>query len=357
MRLISRRTRFSQTAVTVAVIALAAAGCGKSSDDASSDTGSSSGKYSGAGIGLAYDVGGKGDQSFNDAAYAGFQKAEKKFGISGRDIEPQDGESDADKVQRLEQLAKAGYNPVIGVGYAYAPAVKKVAAEYPKVTFGMIDDSTIKSKNVVDMVFAAEQSSYLAGVAAASATKKDHIGFIGGVDIPLIHTFEAGFDQGAKSVNPKIKIESQYLTQTAEEGGFASPDKGKDAAQGQIDAGADVIYHAAGLSGQGVIQAAAAAKVWAIGVDSDQYKQSALAKYKDYILGSALKNVGGAVYDLVQSVYEGKPESGVVEGTLKTGGVGFADSNPKYKAMTKVVAAVDKAKQDIIDGKVTVATK
>ncbi|MEU9241550.1 BMP family ABC transporter substrate-binding protein [Streptomyces sp. NPDC048385] len=343
--------------MTVAVIALAAAGCGKSSQDSGGTSTNSSGKYNGKGIGLAYDIGGKGDQSFNDAAFAGFQKAEKEFGIGGRDIEPQDGESDADKVQRLDTLAKAGYNPIIGVGYSYAPAVKEVAAKYPNITFGMIDDSTIQAKNVVDMVFAAEQSSYLAGVAAASATKKDHIGFIGGVDIPLIHTFEAGFDQGAKSVNPKIKIESQYLTQTAAEGGFSSPDKGKTAAQGQIDAGADVIYHAAGLSGQGVIEAAATDKVWAIGVDSDQYGQSALAKYKDYILGSALKNVGGAVYDLVKSVHEGKPESGTVEGTLKTGGVGFADTNPKYKAMTKVVAAVDKAKQDIIDGKVTVNTK
>ncbi|MER5522194.1 BMP family ABC transporter substrate-binding protein [Streptomyces sp. NPDC002763] len=343
--------------MTVAVIALAAAGCGKSSQDSGDTATNSSGKYNGKGIGLAYDIGGKGDQSFNDAAYAGFQKAEKEFGIGGSDIEPQDGESDADKVQRLNTLAKAGYNPIIGVGYSYAPAVKEVAAKYPNITFGMIDDSTINEKNVVDMVFAAEQSSYLAGVAAASATKKDHIGFIGGVDIPLIHTFEAGFDQGAKSVNPKIKIESQYLTQTAAEGGFSSPDKGKTAAQGQIDSGADVIYHAAGLSGQGVIEAAATAKVWAIGVDSDQYAQDALAKYKDYILGSALKNVGGAVYDLVKSVYEGKPESGVVNGTLKTGGVGFADTNPKYKALTKVVAAVDKAKQDIIDGKVTVNTK
>ncbi|OIJ64190.1 BMP family lipoprotein [Streptomyces mangrovisoli] len=342
--------------MTVAVIALAAAGCGKSSSDSAGDT-SKDGKYTGKGIGLAYDVGGKGDQSFNDAAFDGFSKAEKDFKIGGRDIEPQDNESDADKIQRLETLAKAGYNPIIGVGYSYAPAVKEVAAKYPKITFGMIDDSTIKADNVADLVFAAEQSSYLAGVAAASATKKDHIGFIGGVDIPLIHTFEAGFDQGAKSVNPKIKIESQYLTQTAAEGGFSSPDKGKAAAQGQIDAGADVIYHAAGLSGQGVIQAASAAKIWAIGVDSDQYKQSALGNYKEYILGSALKNVGGAVYDLAKSVVDGKPESGVVEGTLKTGGVGFADSNPKYQAMTEVVDAVNKAKQDIIDGKVTVNTK
>ncbi|MEU3978807.1 BMP family ABC transporter substrate-binding protein [Streptomyces sp. NPDC026672] len=342
--------------MTVAVVALAAAGCGKSSSE-SGGSSSESGKYSGKGIGLAYDIGGKGDQSFNDAAFAGFQKAEQEFKIGGRDVEPQDGESDADKVQRLEQLAKSGYNPIIGVGFAYAPAVKEVSAKYPKLIFGIIDDNTIQAKNVADMVFHEEQSSYLAGVAAAKATKKNHIGFIGGVDIPLIHKFEAGFDQGARSVNPKIKIESQYLTQTPQEGGFSSPDKGRDAANGQIEAGADVVYQAAGLSGQGVIQAAAEHKVWAIGVDSDQYAQSALAKYKDYILGSALKNVGGAVYDLTKSVYEGKPLSGEVRGDLKSGGVGFADSNPKYKALTDVVTAVDQAKQDIISGKITVNTQ
>ncbi|MFF3871833.1 BMP family protein [Streptomyces sp. NPDC001978] len=342
--------------MTVAVIALAAAGCGKSSSESKGST-DESGKYSGKGIGLAYDIGGKGDQSFNDAAFAGFQKAQTEFKIGGRDVEPQDGESDADKVQRLEQLAKTGYNPIIGVGFAYAPAVKEVAAKYPKITFGIIDDNTIQAKNVADMVFHEEQSSYLAGVAAAKATKKNHIGFIGGVDIPLIHKFEVGFDQGAKSVNPKIKIESQYLTQTPAEGGFSSPDKGKDAANGQIEAGADVVYQAAGLSGQGVIQAAAEHKVWAIGVDSDQYAQSALAKYKDSILGSALKNVGGAVYDLTKSVVEGKPLNGEVRGDLKSGGVGFADTNPKYKAMTDVVSAVDKAKEDIISGKITVNTE
>ena len=342
--------------MTVTVIALAAVGCGKSSNDTEASS-SSSGKYSGKGIGLAYDIGGKGDQSFNDAAYAGFQKAEKEFGIGGRDVEPQDGESDADKVQRLTQLAQAGYNPVIGVGYIYAPAVKTVAAKFPKTSFGIIDDETVSAKNVADLVFHEEQASYLAGVAAAKASKDAHIGFIGGVDIPLIHKFEAGYVQGAKSINPSIKIESQYLTETPQEGGFSSPDKGKDAASGQIEAGADVIYHAAGLSGQGVISEAAGKKVWVIGVDSDQYSQSSLADYKDYILGSALKNVGGAVYDLSKSVYEGKPLTGVVRGSLSNDGVGFADSNPKYKAMTDVVAAVDKAKKAIVDGTVTVNTK
>ncbi|MEV6531418.1 MULTISPECIES: BMP family lipoprotein [Streptomyces] len=346
-----RVSRIAVAGVATASLAVALSACGGSSTDASSG-----GSAKGKGIGLAYDIGGKGDQSFNDAAFTGFQKAEKDLKIGGRDIEPQDGESDADKVQRLEQLAKSGYNPIIGVGFVYAPAVKEVAAKYPKITFGIIDDDKVQAKNVADMVFHEEEASYLAGVAAAKSTKKDHIGFIGGVDIPLIHKFQAGYVQGAKSVNPKIKIESQYLTQTPQEGGFASPDKGKDAAEGQIDAGADVLYAAAGLSGQGVIQSAAAHKVWAIGVDSDQYKQDALAKYKDYILTSATKDVAGAVFNLAKSVQDGKPATGVVRASLATGGVGLADSNPAFKNNADLQAALKKAEAGIKDGSITVKT-
>ncbi|MER5665915.1 BMP family lipoprotein [Streptomyces mirabilis] len=346
-----RVSRIAVAGVATASLAVVLSACGGSSTDASNG-----GSAKTKGIGLAYDIGGKGDQSFNDAAFAGFQKAEKDLKVGGRDIEPQDGESDADKVQRLEQLAKSGYNPVIGVGFVYAPAVKEVAAKYPKTTFGIIDDEQDKAANVADMVFHEEQASYLAGVAAAKATKKDHIGFVGGVDIPLIHKFEAGYVQGAQSVNPKIKIEKQYLTQTPQEGGFSSPDKGKDAAEGQIEAGADVIYAAAGLSGQGVIQSAASHKVWAIGVDSDQYKQDALAKYKDYILTSATKDVAGAVYNLAKSVADGKPETGVVRASLATGGVGLADSNPVFKNNADLQAALKKAEAGIKDGSITVKT-
>ncbi|MDO0935846.1 BMP family ABC transporter substrate-binding protein [Streptomyces sp. DG2A-72] len=345
--------RVSRIAVgaATAALALTVSACGSSSTSSSSAEGGKS-----QGIGLAYDIGGKGDQSFNDAAFAGLEKADKEFGYTSRDIEPQDGEADADKVQRLEQLAKSGYNPVIGVGYVYAPAVKEVAAKYPKVTFGIVDDDQVKADNVADLVFHEEQASYLAGVAAAKATKKNHIGFIGGVDTPLIHKFEAGYVQGAQSVNPKIKIEKQYLTETPQEGGFSSPDKGESAAEGQIDAGADVVYHAAGLSGQGVIKAAASRKVWAIGVDSDQYKHSALAKYKNYILTSALKNVEGAVYELAKSVQDGKPETGVIRGSLDNGGVGLSDSNPVFKNDADMQAAIEKAKKGIIDGTIKVKT-
>lgn len=260
----------------------------------------------------------------------GLEKADKEFGYKSTAVEPQDGESDADKVQRLESLAKQGYNPVIGVGFAYAPAVKEAAAKYPKTTFGIVDDEQTKADNVADLVFSEEQASYLAGVAAAKATKSNVVGFVGGVDVPLIHKFEAGYKQGVEDTKKGVTVKSQYLTETAAEGGFSSPDKGESAAEGQIDAGADVVYAAAGLSGQGVIKAANANKVWAIGVDSDQYKQDALKTYKDSILTSAMKNVEGAVYTLAKSVEDGKPATGVVRGDLANGGVSLSNSNPVF---------------------------
>jgi basic membrane protein A len=347
-----RVSRIAVAGVATATIAVSLSACGGSSTDASSSSGSGKGK----GLALAYDVGGKGDQSFNDAATAGLDKADKEFGYTSQAVEPQDGESDADKVQRLEQLAKTGYNPVIGVGFAYAPAVKEVAAKYPKVTFGIVDDEQNKAANVADLVFHEEQASYLAGVTAAKVTKSNTVGFVGGVDVPLIHKFEAGFKQGVEDTKKGVTVKSQYLTETAQEGGFSSPDKGENAAEGQIDAGADVVYAAAGLSGQGVIKSAAAHKIWAIGVDSDQYKQDALAKYKKYILTSAMKDVAGAVYNLAKSVHDGKPETGVVRASLATGGVSLADSNPAFKNNADLQAALKKAEAGIKDGSIKVKT-
>ncbi|MFD0070795.1 BMP family protein, partial [Streptomyces sp. NPDC127574] len=305
------------------------------------------------GLAIAYDVGGKGDQSFNDAAFSGLEKAKKEFGYKTADIEPTDGETDADKEQRLSSLAKQGYNPVVGIGFAYGPALEAVAEKYPKTTFGIVD-SVVAGKNVASLVFSEQEASYLAGVAAAKATKSNTVGFVGGVDVPLIHKFEAGFEQGVKDTKPGVKVLSQYLTQTAQEGGFSSPDKGKTAAEGQIEKKADVVYAAAGLSGQGVIEAASAHKVWAIGVDSDQYKQGALAKYKDSILTSATKDVAKAVYSVAKSVKDGKPESGIVRGDLKSGEVGLADSNPEFKSNTAIQDAVKAAQEKIISGEIKV---
>ncbi|MFF0422887.1 BMP family protein [Streptomyces sp. NPDC004520] len=348
-----RITRITTVGIATAALALSATACGKSSNDTSSSSTSGS---TATKVAIAYDIGGRGDQSFNDAAYAGLKKAEDELGVKGAEAEPSQGESDADKVARLTSLARAGNNPVIGVGFSYAPAIAKVAKSFPKTTFGLIDDTSVTAPNIANLVFNEEQGSYLAGVAAAKTSKTGTVGFIGGVEVPLIKKFEAGFTQGVKDTNPKAKVLTQYLTQPPNFDGFSKPDLGKAAAQGQIDKGADVIYAAAGLAGSGSIEAAATAGKWAVGVDSDQYNQAGLAKYKDHILTSVTKNVSGSVFNLIKSVKDGKPESGEVRYGLATDGVGLADSNPAYKKMTDVIAAVDAAKKNIVDGKITVKT-
>ncbi|MEU3723125.1 BMP family ABC transporter substrate-binding protein [Streptomyces sp. NPDC031705] len=350
-----RITRIATVGIASAALALSATACGgkKSSDSPSAD---GSATASSAGAAIAYDIGGRGDQSFNDAAYAGLEKAEKDLKIKGAEAEPTEGESEADKVQRLTELARKGNNPVIGVGFSYAPAIKKVAAKFPKTTFGIIDDTSVTDKNIANLVFNEEQGSYLAGVAAAKASKSGTVGFIGGVEVPLIKKFEAGFTQGVKDTNPNAKVLTKYLSQPPDFGGFAKPDLGKAAAKGQIDGGADVIYAAAGLAGSGAIEAAATSGKWAIGVDSDQYNQAGLSKYKDKILTSVTKDVSDSVYNLIKSVKDGKPESGEVRYGLDKDGVGLADSNPEYKNNAELIAAVDKAKADIIAKKITVKT-
>ncbi|MFF1921028.1 BMP family protein [Streptomyces sp. NPDC058221] len=344
-----RITRIATVGVASAALALSVTACGGKS---SSDTSDSKGDKTA----LAYDIGGRGDQSFNDAAYAGLVKAEKDLGVKGTEAEPSDGESDADKVQRLTTLARAGNNPVIGVGFAYAPAIKKVAPKFPKITFGIIDDASVTGKNIANLVFNEEQGSYLAGVAAAKVSKTKTVGFIGGVETPLIKKFQAGYEQGVKDTDPSVKVLSQYLTQPPNFDGFSKPDLGKAAAQGQLDKKADVVYAAAGLAGSGSIEATAKAGKWAIGVDSDQYSQKGLAAYKAHILTSVTKDVSGSVFDLIKSVKDGKPQSGEIRYGLDKDGVGLADSNPAFTKMTDVVAAVDKAKKAIVDGSVKVKT-
>ncbi len=192
-----------------------------------------------------------------------------------------------------------------------------MAKEFPDVQFAIIDDSSLKDTNVTSLVFAEEQGSYLVGAIAAQASKGKDIGFIGGVNTPLIEKFEAGFTAGAKAVTPDIKVQVKYLTQSPDFTGFNAPDKGKTTATGMFDAGADVVYHAAGGSGSGVFDAASAAKKLAIGVDSDQYLTAAPA-VKDVVLTSMIKRVDTAVYDMIKSTVDKKPLTGIQTFDLKT---------------------------------------
>jgi basic membrane protein A len=337
-----RVSKIAAAGVVSAALALTATACGSSS------TSSSGGKDKG--VGMAFDVGGRGDHSFNDSAARGMDKADTEFKTGHKELTASQGETESDREQRLDSLAAAGYNPVVAVGFTYGDAVTKIAKKYPKTTFGLVD-SVVDQPNVDSMVFATEQSSYLAGVAAALKSKSGQVGFIGGVHNTLIGTFQAGFDQGVKDTKPSAKVTDQYLYETDTKG-FADPTSAQGKAQGMLDKGIDVIYTAAGLSGDGSIQAVAGKSgAWAIGVDSDQYQDSALAKYKNSILTSAVKNVDVAVYDLIKSVHGGTPKTGTNTYNLANGGVSLSTSGG---FINDVLPQINAAKAKIVAGTITV---
>ncbi len=342
------RRAMKTTAVAVsAVLALSAAGCG--GKKASTGGGSTEGKKT-LKVGLAYDIGGRGDKSFNDAAYAGLQKVKGELKLDVKDLEAKEGESDNDKIQRLDLLAKSGYNPVVAVGFSYAAALGKVAPKYPTTKFAIVDDNSIQAANVTDLLFAEQEGSYLVGAAAAKKSKTGKIGFVGGVETPLIKKFEVGYVAGAKKINPKVDIQIKYISQPPDFSGFKDPAKGKTIAQGMYDQGADVVYAAAGLSGAGSLESATAVKKWFIGVDSDQY-QSASAAEKPYVMTSMLKRVDTAVFQFVKSVSDGTVQKGDVRFSLKNDGIDYAKSNPE--ALADLPTTLDDLKQQIIDGKIT----
>ena len=316
-------------------------------------------------VGLAYDIGGRGDKSFNDSAAAGLDAAKKKFSVTAKEVTVTTG-SDSEREDKLRLLAKAGYNPIIAVGFLYAGPIKKVAADYPNVSFGIIDDSSVDLLNVAGLVFAEHEGSYLAGVAAALATKSGKVGYIGGVRIPLLQKFEAGFVAGVKATKKSVTVDVKYVTEPPDFGGFNDPAKAKVIAKGMIDKGADVIYSAAGGSGAGNFAAAtdaakAGKKVWTIGVDSDQYL-SASAEEKKNMLTSMIKRVDLAVYDVIAAVVAGTTVNDILDEKglygrrydLATAGVGVSYSGGY---ITKYKAQIDKAAAAIKSGKIKVPTK
>ncbi|RAJ33528.1 basic membrane protein A [Kitasatospora sp. SolWspMP-SS2h] len=330
------------------------AACGAKSTDNTSTSSSAGAGSSSFKVGMAYDIGGRGDQSFNDSAARGLDQAKTDLGATITEAEAKSGESEGDKEQRLKSLVTGGFNPIIAVGFVYQDAVNKVAAENPNVKFAIIDSSSAdQPKNVTSLTFSEEQGSFLAGVAAANKSKAKHVGFIGGVQSELIKKFEAGYTAGAKSVDPNVQVEVTYLSTPPDFTGFADPGKGKQAAQGQLDKGADVVYSAAGSSGTGAIEAVSAAGKWAIGVDSDQAKQPALDKYKEHILTSMVKNVDKAVFTYIKSAKDGSTQGGVQNFDLKAGGVSLATTGGY---IDDIKAKIDAATQQITSGQTTVPT-
>ena len=349
-----RRMTKMAALLTVPVLALAACGGngdGDGDDTAAGGTGEPTAE-SDVRVGMAYDVGGRGDQSFNDSAAAGMDQAVDEYGMESQESEAGDGEPESAREERLRTFADAGFDPIIAVGFAYSMSLAKVAPEYPDLHFAIIDDENAAGDNIANLVFAEEQGSFLVGAAAALKTETDHLGFIGGVEVPLIKKFEAGFIAGAEAVNPDITVDVVYLTQPPDFSGFNDPAKGKTAAEGMFDAGADIVYAAAGGSGGGVFEAASAAGMKAIGVDSDQYN-IVDESVRDVIMTSMLKNVNVAVFEYLTEVNDGNFPAGVNRYDLSVDGVGYSTSGGFIDDIT---GDLDGYKQQIIDGEITVPT-
>jgi basic membrane protein A len=295
-------------------------------------------------LGIVYDAGGKFDKSFNQSAAEGIERFKKQNGINVFEAQ---ASSDTQAEQVLRGLARKKLDLIISVGFSQTQAVQKVAAEFPAVHFVLID-GTANGKNVNSILFKEQEGSYLVGVAAAMAAKSGKIGFVGGMDIPLIRAFECGYAQGAKAVNPKIDVQQNMVGTTA--AAWNDPAKGGELARAQFDRGADVVFAVAGGSGLGVLQMAKTKGKLAIGVDSNQNDIQPGA-----VLTSMVKNVGNATYDALMQAKAGQFASGVTYKGLKEGGVDWAlDNNNRAVVPAAMEKRVNQAKADIISGKIKV---
>jgi basic membrane protein A len=342
----------TKTAALLLAGGLALSAC--ASDEDGGDGGSSGGESGGdLKVGVAYDTGGRGDKSFNDSAIAGVEAAVDELGGEFEEFSPNNDGSNRE--EGLVQLAEAGYNPVLAVGFAYGDIIAEVAADFPDTQFAIVDTSVeeLGADNLTGLIFAEEEGSFLAGVAAASKSVTNHIGFVGGSQSPLIEKFEAGFVAGARAVKPDVIVDVTYLSPAGDPSGFGDPEGGKVAAQGMYQAGADIVFHAAGGSGEGVFEAAVEAGQRAIGVDSDQY-QNASPDQQAVIMTSMLKRVDNAVEEYLNSFADDSIEGGTdILNDLSTEGVGLSESGGYIDDIQDVIADF---RQQIIDGDVEVPT-
>lgn len=293
---------------------------------------------------VLYDIGGKFDKGFNEGAFNGMEKFKKDTGLAYREFEIQ---NDAQREQALRNFAKKGNSPIIAIGFSQAAAVEKVAKEFPDVKFAIVD-MVVELPNVRSIVFKEQEGSYLVGLLAAKASKTGKIGFVGGMDIPLIRRFACGYVQGAKSVNPNIEV-FQNMTGTTG-AAWNDPVKGGELAVSQIERGADVVYHAAGATGLGVLQKTAEKGKLGIGVDSNQD-----GLYPGKVLTSMMKRVDVATYNAAMDVKNGKWSAGFNVLGLKEAGVAYAyDDFNKALITAEMKTAADAAQADIIAGKIQV---
>ncbi len=291
-------------------------------------------------IGLIFAEGGLGDQSFNDAAYRGLKQAEKELGVDVIYVEPADI---AEMEEHQRAYAELGLDLVIVIGFIHQSALTEVSADYPDVKFAIVDD-VVDNPNVTSLLFEEHEGSFLVGIVAGMMTETNTVGFVGGMEVPLIRKFQVGFEEGVKWANPDAQVLVNYA------GAFDDPGRGRELAISQYERGADIIYHAAGGTGSGVIDAAASNDFYAIGVDSDQ----------DYmvpgkVLTSMIKRVDLAVYEVIKAAVEGTLEGGTWVFGVADGGVGTSEFlYTKDIIPQEVFDAIEEAKQKIISGEIVV---
>jgi len=310
-------------------------------------------------VGIVFDIGGKNDRSFNAAAWEGVKRAEKELDIVLRDVEPGNPTSIE---PAMRAFAEKDFDLIIGIGFAQGPIMQKVANDYPNIKFAIVDgvifekDGKTPKSNVASLVFREHEGSYLVGMIASSKSRTGTLGFVGGMDIPLIHRFAKGYEEGAKAVNPKARVIENYVGVT--DHAWNNPGKGKELALAQIDNGADVIFTAAGNSGLGAFDAVeqkgrmpdGQPKAFVIGVDSNQNGVK-----PGFVLTSMVKRVDNAVFEVVREVKEGRFEGGFHVFGLDKDGVAYAlDQFNKPLIPKEVLDRVEEAKKKIVDGQIVV---
>jgi basic membrane protein A and related proteins len=361
--------------VLIAALSVVAAACGD--DDGGGETAATGGDTGGAtgetaaaecnadmSVGIAFDIGGLGDKSFNDAADAGLQQAIADGLVCEDNVVVNEANSTgSDRDQNAQALADAGMDLVVGVGFAFSPGLNTIAPDYPDTQFMIVDgfatcgtacgltNDAEAIPNVADYTFKEQEGSFLVGAAAALKCQCDTIGFLGGQEgTGLIEKFQAGYEAGAAQINPNIEVLGEYIGDSTE--AFNNPVAGEELSTSMYDEGAEIIYHAAGASGAGLFNAAVEANKMAIGVDSDQYL-TASPEQQPLILTSMLKRVDVAVYNAIQAVGESGELGGSQVFGMAEDGVDYSDSNPE--ALTADInEQLDEFKQQIIDGTIVV---
>ncbi|WP_027308938.1 BMP family protein [Caloramator sp. ALD01] len=300
-------------------------------------------------IGMVTDQGGLGDKSFNDSAYEGLKRIEKDFGVKPDVLQSKQQENYEPNLTQLGQRDDLTF----AIGFLMEGSLKNVAQKMPDKKFAIID-AVVDLPNVMSITFKEEEGSFLMGVIAGKMTKTNKVGFIGGIDMPLIQKFEAGFAAGVKAVNPQAAEGLMNRTTVKYAGSFTDSNKGYELAKALYNDGCDVVYHASGAVGLGLFKAAKEMKKWAIGVDQDQAETA--PDFKDVILSSMIKRVDVGTYTASKNLIEGNFKAGHMVLGLKEDGVGYAPTT-KNNTPADVIALVDKYAQAIKDGKITVPEK